>query len=454
MPKPAKHATSRSILLTTLITCCHTATAGSETVNETLFGIGAGLNLISGARNNTLIGHFAGSSITDTDDNTYVGEYAGRFNIGNSNTFLGSSAGVGLNLAVSNNVMLGAFVGGNKYTGDNNVLIGNSSAYYNHSGADNVMVGFLSGLYSEGSGNVFLGHNAGFAESGSNKLFIENSSSNTPLIYGDFSADLVGINGLLGIGTQLPASTLHISKTDGSAQILVEETSATIDNRNMLKLSNNGGVDFILENTDAGTAWRTSITSGGSYAISLEGTGGSELKVKASGGLEAGPAGFKALDVRPNGNVFIAGTLTESSDKAAKENYQPVNLDEILAKVDALPITTWNYTHDPTSVRHIGPVAQDFHQSFGLGSDDKTVSPSDKIGVSLAAIKALNRKLGEKDLQIASLKAEFQAELSAREEAFNQRLARLEATLSQVVASQKFNTGGTTLKSAKLRPDL
>jgi len=35
----------------------------------------------------------------------------------------------------------------------------------------------------------FIGYQSGFNESGSNKLYIDNSNTTTPLIYGDFSKD-------------------------------------------------------------------------------------------------------------------------------------------------------------------------------------------------------------------------------------------------------------------------
>ena len=46
---------------------------------------------------------------------------------------------------------------------------------------------------------------------------------------------------------------------------------------------------------------------------------------------------------------------------------------EILDKVARLPISTWTYVEEPSAVRHLGPMAQDFHASFGLGSDDRTL---------------------------------------------------------------------------------
>ena len=59
--------------------------------------------------------------------------------------------------------------------------------------------------------------------------------------------------------------------------------------------------------------------------------------------------------------------------------------------------------------RHIGPMAQDFHAAFGLGGDDKHIDVVDGIGVSLAAIKALQRQLAEKAAQIDLLETQLQA---------------------------------------------
>ena len=47
------------------------------------------------------------------------------------------------------------------------------------------------------------------------------------------------------------------------------------------------------------------------------------------------------------------------------------------------------YKSDPAKAQHVGPVAEDFHAAFGLGIDDKHVSPSDTAGVALVAIQEL-----------------------------------------------------------------
>jgi hypothetical protein len=58
-----------------------------------------------------------------------------------------------------------------------------------------------------------------------------------------------------------------------------------------------------------------------------------------------------------------------------------------------LPISTWNYKWDLASTRHLGPMAQDFKVTFGLGDDDKTINVVDANGVVMVAIQALYRRV-------------------------------------------------------------
>ena len=90
-------------------------------------------------------------------------------------------------------------------TSSNNTYIG-SRAGSQQTGANNTFIGKDAGFgASSGSGNVFLGFEAGENETGSNKLYIENSTSTTPLIYGEFDNDKVEINGGLEVSTTTDA---------------------------------------------------------------------------------------------------------------------------------------------------------------------------------------------------------------------------------------------------------
>jgi hypothetical protein len=99
------------------------------------------------------------------------------------------------------------------------------------------------------------------------------------------------------------------------------------------------------------------------------------------------------------------GTWTNSSDSAKKAGFQDVDGDEVLAKLTAMPIRTWNYRSEDPTVRHMGPTAQDFRAAFGLGDGDKAIATVDADGVSLAAIQALIRRVGQLEAQVADLLA-------------------------------------------------
>ena len=132
---------------------------------------------------------------------------------------------------------------------------------------------------------------------------------------------------------------------------------------------------------------------------------------------ETGVSGAPELRLSRAGQLTILGDLvangmTYTSSRAAKSNFSGVNHDEILEKVDELEVLAWNYSKDPDSVRHIGPMAEEFHQKFGLnGENNGVISASDVNGVALAAIKALKarsdsleRELQQKDEQIDELR--------------------------------------------------
>ncbi|HKI69392.1 MAG TPA: tail fiber domain-containing protein, partial [Verrucomicrobiae bacterium] len=125
------------------------------------------------------------------------------------------------------------------------------------------------------------------------------------------------------------------------------------------------------------------------------------------------------------GNVYANGVLL-TSDRNAKENFTPLNVQTVLAKVAALPISEWNYKTDSSAQEHIGPMAQDFHSAFGLnGKDDKHISVVDENGVALAAIQGLNGKV---DSENAALQTELK-----RQNAENAKLKQEVENLKKLV---------------------
>jgi hypothetical protein len=104
------------------------------------------------------------------------------------------------------------------------------------------------------------------------------------------------------------------------------------------------------------------------------------------------------------------------SDRDQKTAFQTVDPESVLDRVMSMPITEWSYRIEP-GARHIGPMAQDFHQRFGTGADDRHIHPVDGVGVSLAAIQALNTRLET---------------LAAQNEALNEQNAELRSRLERL----------------------
>jgi len=114
------------------------------------------------------------------------------------------------------------------------------------------------------------------------------------------------------------------------------------------------------------------------------------------------------------------GICALPSDVNAKENFGEVDKLAVLEALSEIPITTWNYIGDSESVRHIGPMAQDFYAAFALGTDERSIYPLDANGVTIAAIQSLYQQVQEKDAQIAEQEMELaaiEARLVALEEA-------------------------------------
>jgi hypothetical protein len=110
----------------------------------------------------------------------------------------------------------------------------------------------------------------------------------------------------------------------------------------------------------------------------------------------------------PNAGVQVAAGGTSWSaicDRNLKENYARVDTDELLRRVASLPVMTWNAKAQDESIRHIGPVAQDFYAAFNVGEDSTHITTVDADGVALAAIQALYAKTQE----IETLKAQLAA---------------------------------------------
>ena len=101
-----------------------------------------------------------------------------------------------------------------------------------------------------------------------------------------------------------------------------------------------------------------------------------------------------------NGALFSGG----SSSRDIKEAIVPAAIDDVLRRLSALPISTWSYKEAGEPTRHIGPMAQDFAAAFGVGRSDRYINSIDAIGVTMAAVQALETRVRELSAEVAALK--------------------------------------------------
>ncbi|HJU40262.1 MAG TPA: tail fiber domain-containing protein [Tahibacter sp.] len=219
----------------------------------------------------------------------------------------------------------------------------------------------------------------------------------------------IASTGNVGVGTASPSVKLHVTNSDGTTQALISETSTTATGRDLLRLENNGPTRMRLKNMATGNEWSINAHD-------------SDLRLTLAG------AAVPSMTIFQNGNVTIAGTLTQNSDRNSKENFKPLDHKALLEKIARLDITEWNFKSEAASVRHIGPMAQDFRMVFGLGERDDRIAPLDTSGVALAAVQGLQQEIAVRDARIADLEARLD-----RLDKMTQRLARAQEASAQAL---------------------
>ena len=145
-----------------------------------------------------------------------------------------------------------------------------------------------------------------------------------------------------------------------------------------------------------------------------------QFRVRASGGtiFYSDSALTAGVTLAPGG-----GSWSSVSDFHMKENVELLDGEDVLRRIRAIPISSWNYKTQDPSIRHIGPMAQDFYAAFGVGENEKLISTIDIDGVSLAAAKALESRSVAQQAEIEALKQ--------RNTELEERLRRLEAMIGK-----------------------
>lgn len=333
--------------------------------------VGSGALDANNGFENTAIGTSAMGNSTIASRNVAVGNAAMFANTtGNNNISIGfasmfSSTTGGSNIALgtnslresddgSSNVAIGINTMQFNESGDNNTALGSNALLNNGNGNANVAIG-VSALrdVTNGSGNVAIGPSAGQSATGSNQLYINNNSGTGEdiLIYGDFAQDIVIVNDRLAVGMPLADfSSLHTLSLQGNST-----------NDTLIHCENN--------------------------------------------------VGDERFQVYSDGDAWLAGTLTEASDKRLKKNIVP--LSSSLAGI--LALNGYNYDwKNPLSSTDLqtGVIAQEVLEVFPeLVVTDKeyySVNYTGLIPHLIEGTKTQQELINEQQSEIEEMKSEIE----------------------------------------------
>jgi len=252
--------------------------------------IGASAATVGSFSNVTAVGYASAQYGSSGQFNAYLGGATGKYTSGSYNVLVGQDAGVGSSgstfsasvgigyrsllqsTSASNNTAVGYHTGYYITTGDKNTLLG-SLAGKGASGAstfaNTVAIGYQAGTaLTTGGSNILIGYQAGSTlTTESNKLYIENSNSATPLIYGEFDNDILRVNGTLQVND--PSSTGYSFPTATGTLGQVLEVDASGD----LVFATPSGGGGLGSADQTLTADRTIDTNGFNLDIELDPTG-------------------------------------------------------------------------------------------------------------------------------------------------------------------------------------
>jgi len=333
----------------------------------------AGYSNTSGS-NNYFSGYFAGFANTYGSNNLFLGNSAGMSNTSAQyNMFIGNQAGRNTSVG-PDNTFIGSHAGYSNTTGGFNYFTGHGAGYHNLTGSYNTMIGYYAGYQNTaGNGNVMIGHMAGSNETGNNKLYISNSSTTTPLIYGQFDDPQLTVCGTFGVW-KAPNSYDPV----------------------MFRLTNAGDVVVSYTDRTQHNEWQTMATSAATPGQSL-----------FTFLYSANPVG-KIFELHGDGNAQLSGSLSQASDVRFKTDIS--TLSGSLDKVKQLRGVTFNWK-DKTkdSTQQIGFIAQEVEEIFPqLVKTDKagmkSVAYSNITAVLVEAIKEQEHQIDELKKQIEELK--------------------------------------------------
>jgi hypothetical protein len=347
-------------------------------------------------------------------------------NVGIENTFLGQNAG-NLTMVGQLNTGIGFNTLFSNSSGNNNTAIGTNALGANTEGCCNAAIGTNALLQNTtGSSNTAFGDGAlysnttGFDDMALGRwALISNTNGYLNVAIGN-QALQDNITGIVNLAIG-PQALLHNTTGDHNLAI---GNGALLNNNDTFNTAigwtalfnstgrGNTAVGFQALRANTSGSFNTAIGMSAGFIGSLGNVTnataiGANAVVDASNKIRLGDANITVIE----GQV----PYTFTSDRNQKERFEPVDGQQLLRKLAALSVTSWNYIgHDPQQFRHYGPVAQEFFAAFGhdgvgtIGTPT-TINSGDLEGILLIAVQALEKQNAELRTRIEALERVMQS---------------------------------------------
>lgn len=260
----------------------------------------------------------------------------------------------------------------------------------------------------------------------SGKIADSQLSSNVPLLdaNNNFLSLGVGMQASWPLDVVANQAVGRFSSTRNSSGSVIE-----LKNTRLVQAGqshNLGAINFTTGNNASDISYRGQIfyvdNYDGSGRLSFSAAGApSVLSVTSDGNVGIGtttpPAGYKLVVIGTSsfwgsmgvvGNINATGTITPNSDRNLKTDFAGVDSEAVLEAVGKMPIQQWRFKNEKETVKHMGPMAQDFQSAFGLGEIPTAIATVDADGVALAAIQGLKHRTEEQAAELKARAAELQ----------------------------------------------
>jgi trimeric autotransporter adhesin len=402
---------------------------------------------VSGGYSNTASGNRA--AVGGGGGNDASGSYA-TVGGGDANDASGGKATVGG--GYSNTASSGfATVGG----GDTNTASGDMATvgggYSNTASGDRATVGGGGGNTASGDRATVGGGGGNTASSGFATVgggYANTASGGSATVSGGFVNAASGDNATVAGGVNNTASGYYATVPGGRNNVAAGVYSFAVGRRAKANhegafvwgdatdadIASTAANQFVMRATGGarlygGDRWDLATTEGDlrigndthrlKIGVALSGGGAGDVWFRAQGGSNRmhfwSPGGLWIYTNagKTSGMYLAAGgsSWNAVSDRGRKENLAPVDSAELLARLAAIEISTWNYKAQDPAIRHIGPMADQFNALVdGLGGEGGDhINSLDSDGVALAAIQGLYAENQALKAQVAELDARLSA---------------------------------------------